>query len=128
MLFESDAPRRRRATSEKYVEIHNARSLVRDSQRALDQWQRKVARLRALMMSRKGDIEQVKLEAAQLLPLVVASRIDLERAIDAADPKLARHSLVRDIENAFVRLEEDLILLSSPEAAKRWDSEIPISP
>ena len=77
---------------------------------------------------RKGDIDQTRREAGRLLPTVVASRIELEKALEAADPKAARHSVVRDIQKAFVRLEDDLLMLSSPEAKLRSESEITIAP
>ena len=128
MFLETDAPKRRRETSRKYVEIHNARRLIHDSQRALGGWRSQVARLRALMSLRKGDTDQLRLEASQLLPAVVARRIELERAIEAADPTVAAHSMVRDIRKAFHGLEDDLIVLSSPDAAHLLPSEIGVDP
>ena len=128
MLIEDDAPKRRRATAEKYVEIHSARSLVRDSQRALGEWQTQVARLRALKTLRKGDVVQIRQAAGQLLPAVVARRIELQQAVETADPKVAGHSLVRDVENAFIRLEDDLMLLSAPDTTPGVQAELTGTP
>jgi len=114
MLLENSSPRRQRATSQKYVDGFSARKVVLDSQRVLGAWQIKVAELRGLVGLGKGDMDQIKSEAEQLLPLVISSRIDLERAIAPADEKVATHSLVRAVRNAFLRLEGDLLHLSAP--------------
>lgn len=118
MLLENSSPKRQRATSQKYADGLSARRVVLDSQRVLGAWQINVARLRGLASLGKGDMDLIKSEAEQLLPLVVSSRIDLERAIATADEKVARHTLVRDVRNAFLRLEGDLLHLSAPQRGK----------
>lgn len=90
--------------------IHNraARLAVRDIQQHLNEWQHTAATLRAAQFHSRNDPSDASARAAEMLPLVVADRIELEARLDGLETAVATHSLTRDIRRALDRLHADL--------------------
>ena len=99
---------RRRATVYGRPETIAARKLVSQTQRKLETWQAKAAMLRAAVGARKTDVGEVRSEAAKLVPLVIAERIELEGLIDTAEDKVRNHSVIRDVAKALDHLRLQL--------------------
>ena len=87
------------------------RQLVAPFHERIGPWQSQLARLRVTRMFRAR--EDVRAHAAELSPLVVAARIELEAAVmDANDAAVAGHSLVASVRAALERLRCELEELS----------------
>lgn len=85
-----------------------AKVMLAPFQQRIGPWQEQVAHLRSARMFRAlGDPERER--AAELLPLVVAARIELDSALARlGEEAVTRHSLVSAVRSSLVRLHEEL--------------------
>ena len=84
-----------------------ARQLVAPFQKQIGPWQARLAHLRVMTMVRAK--EDVRTEAAKLVPLVVATRVELEAAVaELGDDAVAHHNSVSSVRAALIRLREEL--------------------
>ena len=106
-LTSLSSPPRRRASHIGHVHNRAARLAVRDIQEHLSEWQHTVATLRAVKLfgAHRSNASE---RAAQLIPLVLADRIELDTRLHSLEPAVASHSLPRDIRRALDRLHDDL--------------------
>ena len=82
--------------------------LVAPYQAKLDQWQTRVAVLKARRSARRADTKDESAEASKLNGLVIVARGALLAEQRSADAAVAQHSLVRDVDRALKRLSDDL--------------------
>lgn len=91
-----------------------AKKLTAPFQERIGPWQHELARLRSTQMFRAE--EDVRAQAAELLPLVIAARIELEAVLsDADDEAVANHNLVLSVRASLERLRSELDALSEDE-------------
>ena len=104
--FEPEQPRRR-ASNLAVVTARSAKQLAAPFQKQIEPWQARLAHLRAMALLRPR--EDVRAAAAELVPLVVAARIELEGAVEKlGDKAVAHHSAVSSVRAALVRLRDEL--------------------
>jgi len=97
----------KRAAAYGRSEIVEARKMVAQTQARLAQWHRQVARLRATIHRGSDNAQVAREEAASVLPIVIAERIEIERLAAAANLGIAQSSIIRDVMRALslVRIE-----------------------
>jgi len=84
-----------------------AREIAAPFQKPIGHWQSRLAYLRAVKMFRAE--QEARAEAAELVPLVVAKKIELEAEIaDLEDEAVAEHSAISAVRSALVRLRDEL--------------------
>jgi hypothetical protein len=98
---------RQRASHIGHVHNRAARLVVRDIQQHLGNWQHIAATLRALKLHGRDDAD-VRVRAEELLPMVMADRIELDARLESLEIAVAHHSLPRDVRRALDRLQGDL--------------------
>lgn len=94
------------------VALANAKDFVRETQLLLDPWLTQAAHLRAQHgLGRDRDFQ----ERARTLGKVVATELfEFDRRVEAAQPEIAEHSVVRDVRRSLVGLLESLRELEGP--------------
>jgi len=103
----SEGPKRR-APAEGRAPFMAAKALVADTQKRLEHWQGRLAHLKARLLTRTGDPAIAAAEAAELVALVIAARIELAGKVAEADLAVAQQSIIRDIDRALDHLRLDL--------------------
>ena len=90
-----------------HVETRSARKLVSPFVDRISPWQERLAHLRAMTLI--GDKQDVAAQAAELLPLVIAARIEFEAAIESEpNGRLRSHSSVDAVRRSLNRLRDEL--------------------
>lgn len=85
-----------------------AKVIVAPFQQRIGPWQEQLAHLRSARMLRALP-DQEREQAAELLPLVVAARIELDSVLaELGEEAVTRHSLVTTVRSSLVRLHEEL--------------------
>ena len=97
-------PLRRRADGRTVMRA--AEKLTVDYRDRLTVWYPRLAHLRARAM--RSEFKMVRPEARALLLEVIQSRKQLAERTEAVSEAISSHSIVRDVQRAFERLEEQL--------------------
>lgn len=103
---EFDRPRQR-AKSAENLYGSRAREIVAPYHQRVRRWQERLAHLRAVKVFRPQEHADSDI-AAELVPLVVAARIELEAELAKVELGVADHSAVASVRAALKGLREDL--------------------
>ena len=108
MTLDADRPRpRQRGANVEANTLRRAREVAAPFQEQIGPWQQRLAFLRTTKAFRSE--HDIRSEAAELLPLVTAARIELDAAlIELDDDAVARHSLTASLRASLERLRDDL--------------------
>jgi hypothetical protein len=108
LTVEPDAgPTRQRATNRNILALRRARQLAAPFQKRIGPWQERLAHLRTLRLFHPE--RDVRAQAADLLPLVGAARIELEAVVtELEDDVLAQQSSIASLREALSRLCNEL--------------------
>ena len=112
MTGDQEAPRRRRTTTLRALTIRRAKPVIAPFQARIGPWQKRLAHLRTTRMFHPE--QDVRAEAAELLPLILAAQIELEAAVaELADETVARHTSIAAVREALLRLRNELEALQA---------------
>ena len=101
---------RKRADNPDRVVLWAAQRFVRPYQEKLETWLRESARLAAMLALHRGEADRAKIAALRVL--VSHTLTEFELAEREVSEEVRRHSVVRDIKRAIIRLAESLSGLS----------------
>jgi hypothetical protein len=108
----------RRQTSAQLETLRALKRVSKPYQVKLDTWQAHLAGLRVRRLTGL-DLDHVATDAAHMVPIVQAARIELTHDAETAGYRVSQHSILRDLDRALLRLVEmadELIDQKSPRA------------